>query len=99
MVLHGLEGSIKAHSSLSGATPDPNLTFPFAPGNLQPPLISVVLNVDNCAESFYQRQLEESRHELRLEVRHKGPGEENLGTVRDVLDRIRQLLDECDIDS
>jgi hypothetical protein len=97
MVLHGLEGSIKAHSNLPGATPDPRLTFPFAHGNLQPPLISVVLNVEHCAESFHRRQLEESKHEFHLKVRHRVPGEENLGTVRDVFDRVRQELGKLDI--
>jgi hypothetical protein len=100
MVLHGLDGSIKAHSSLSGggATSDPHLSFPFAARNLQPPLISILRNVNHCVESFQRRQQDERRYEFHLKVRHKVPEEEYLETVRALVDRVCQLLQGCDID-
>ena len=94
MVLHGLEGSINAHSSLSGggATSEVHSAFPFAPRDLQPPLISILRNVKYCVESFQQRQKDESRCEFRLKVRHKVPEEEDLETVSAVIDRVCQIL-------
>jgi hypothetical protein len=92
MVFHGLEGSIKAHSGGGAAS---SSAFPFAPRNLQPPLVSVVENVKYCTESFNRRQQEQSRYELHLKIRHKVPGEEDLETVRVVFDRIHQVLDGC----
>lgn len=97
MVLHGLEGSIKAHSGLSGATSGTHSSFPFAPRNLQPPLVSVLQNVKHCVESFHRRQQDESRHEFNLRVRHKVPEEDFLATVRAVIDRVCQILEGCDI--
>ena len=101
MVLHGLEGSIKAHSSLSGGggSSDPHSAFPFVPRSLQPPLISILQNVRHCAESFHRRQQAESRCEFDLKVRHKVPGEEYLDTVRVLFDRICQILEGCNVDS
>src|SRR5882757_9903552 len=98
MVLHGLEGSIKAHSSLPGGgdTSGTHSAFPFAPRNLQPPLISVLRNVKHCVESFHRRQREESRHECQLKV--TVPEEDSLGTVGGVTYRINQLLDGYSID-
>jgi hypothetical protein len=100
MVFHGLGGSIKAHSSLSAGegTPNPHSAFPFAPRNLQPPLIFILRNVKYCIESFHCRQQDESRNEFHLKVRHKVPGEEHLETVRAVFDRICQLLEGHDVD-
>lgn len=100
MVLHGLDRSIETHSSLPGAegASDPHLAFPFAPRNLQPPLIFILRNVKHCVESFHRRQQDESRNEFHLKVRHKVPGEEHLETVRAVFDRVRQLLEGCDAD-
>lgn len=97
MVLHGLEGSTKAHSSLSRNGAAPSSTFPFAPGNLQPPFISIVENVKYCIESFHRRQQEESRYEFHLKVRHRVPGEDELDTVGVIFDRVRQVLDGCNI--
>lgn len=95
MVLHGLEGSIKAHSSLSGdqATTDSHATFPFADGSHQPPFVSVIKNVKRCVGLFHQRQKEESRYEFHLKLRHRVPGEEDLETVRIVFERVQQVLD------
>jgi len=100
MALHGLEGSVRAHASLSGdaSTPDPHSVFPFPSRNLQPPLISVLKNVSKCAESFRRRQQDEARCEFRLKLRHKVPGEEHLETVRDLFDRVCQVSQGGDID-
>lgn len=100
MVLHGLDRSIKTHSSLPGAegASDPHSAFPFAPRNLQPPLMLILRNVKHCVESFHRRQQDESRNEFHLKMRHKVPGEEHLETVRAVSDRVRQLLQGHDID-
>jgi hypothetical protein len=101
MVLHGLEGSIKARLDLSedGATPDTHSAFSFASEELQPPLISIARNVEYCVGSFHKRQHEESRYELHLKLRHRVAKEESLETVRDVLDRVCQLLlDGCGVD-
>jgi len=100
MVLHGLDGSIKAHSSLSGGEgiSGPHSAFPFAPRNLQPPLIFILRNVKYCIESFHRRQQDESKNEFHLKVRHKVPGEEHLETVRAVFDRVCQVLEGCDTD-
>lgn len=100
MVLHGLDGSIKAHSSLSGGEgiSDPHSAFPFPRRNLQPPLIFILTNVKHCIESFHSRQQDESRNEFHLTVKHKVPGEEQLETVRAVFDRVCQILEGCDID-
>lgn len=97
MVLHGLEGSIRAGSSLSGDDHASDSAFPFAHGNLQPPIIRIIQNVKNCVELFHQRQQEESRTEFYLKMRHNVPGEEDLETVKIVFDRIRQLLDGCNV--
>ena len=94
MVLHGLEGSIRAHSSLSddgGA----HSAFPFAPGILQPPLISVLRNVKYCTESFHRRQQDESRCEFHLKIRHRVSGEEHLETIKVVFDQVCQILEGC----
>ena len=95
MVLHGLEGSIRAHSSLfgEGGTSDHHSVFPFAPGTLQPPLISVFRNVKCCTESFNRRQQDESRCEFHLKIRHSVPGEEHLETVKAVFNQICQILE------
>lgn len=100
MVLHGLEGSIKADSSLpgGGATSNTHSTFPFALRNHQPPLISVLRNVKHCVESFRRRQQDESRCEFHLKVRHKVPEEEYLETVGALVDKIYQILEGCEID-
>lgn len=100
MVLHGLEGSIRVHSNLSGdgVGSDPHSAFPFAHGNLQPSLTTVVRNVKNCTKSFHRRQWEESRYEFQLKIRHDVPGEECLETVGVVFDKILSVLDGCDID-
>ena len=101
MTLHGLEGSIKADSTLSGgggATSDTHSAFPFPPKSHQPPLISILRNVKHCVESFRQRQQDESRHEFHLKVRHKVPEEEYLVTVRALVDRVHRILKGCDID-
>ena len=101
MVLHGSEGSIRAHASLSGgdaSTSDPRSGFPFPPTNLQPPLASVLKNVKQCAESFRRRQQDEARYEFRLKVRHKVPGEEHLETVKALFDRVCQISQGCEID-
>ena len=101
MVLHGLEGSTRARLSLpeDGAIPDTHSAFSFASEKLQPPLISVIKNVEYCVASFHKRQQDESRYELHLKLRHRVVGEESLETVRDVLDRVCQLLlDERNVD-
>ena len=99
MILHGLEGSIRAHASLSddASGPDRHSVFPFPPSDLQPPLISVLKNVEQCAESFRRRQ-DEPRYEFHLNVRHKVPGEEHLETVRDIFDRVCQSFQEINFD-
>lgn len=94
MVLHGLEGSIKSHSSSprDTATPGSHLTFPFADEKHQPPLGSVLHNVNHCVEQFHRRQKEESRCEFHLKLRHRVAGEEDLETVKTVLERVRGVL-------
>jgi len=94
MVLHGLEGSIKAHSGSFGGgdTSDSHPAFPFASMNVQPPLISILRNVRHCVESFHRRQQDESRFEFDLKVKHKVLGEEHLETVRAIFDRVCQTL-------
>ena len=89
------------HASSSGdaRTSDPRSDFPFPPGNLQPPLISVLRNVKKCAESFRRRQQDELRYEFLLKLRHKVPGEEHLETVKHLFDRVCQVARGCgDID-
>jgi hypothetical protein len=100
MVLHGLDGSVRTHSSLPGGegTPGPHSAFPFAPTNLRPPLIFILRNVKYCIESFHRRQQDESRNEFDLKVRHKVPGEEHLGTVRALFGRVCQILEGYDVD-
>ena len=100
MVLHGLEGSVNTHSSLSGGggTPDPHSAFPFAPTDLRPPRIYIVRNVKHCLELFHQRQQGESRYEFHLKVRHHVSGEEHLETVRNVFDQVCQILEGCDFE-
>ena len=89
MVLHGLEGSIEAHSG-SEPTSSAHSTFPFASRNHQPPLASIIRNVKHCLESFHRRQQDEARHEFHLQVRHKG---EHLETIRTLTDRVRWVLE------
>ena len=100
MVLHGLEGAIRAHLSLSGdgARSDPHSAFPFAHSNLQPPLTAVVQNVKYCTESFHRRQQDESKHEFQLKIGHDISGEKYLETVGVVFDKIRLVLDGCNMD-
>ena len=98
MVLHGLQGSIAAALSSTGATPDTHSTFPFPPRDHQPPLISILRNVKHCVESFCQRQQDESRYEFHLKVRHKVPEEEYLETVRALVDRVDRILEGYNID-
>lgn len=97
MILHGLEGSIKAHSieSRDGAAPDSPVAFPFADGIHQPPFASVFQNVKHCVELFHQRQKEEMKHEFHLKLRHQVSGEEDLENVRVVFERVRRVLDGC----
>jgi len=100
MVLHGLEGSIKAHSNPSdgGDASDHHPVFPFASKNVQPPLISILRNVKHCVVSFHQRQQDESRYEFHLKVKHtEAHGEEFLDTVRSIFDRVCQTLEGCDV--
>jgi len=89
MVLHGLEGSTRAHSILSGDG-GAHSAFPFAPGILQPPLISVLRNVKYCTESFRRRQQDESRCEFHLKARDR-----HLETIKVVFDQVGKILDGC----
>ena len=93
MVLHGLEGSIEAHSG-GEPTSSAHSTFPFAPRDQQPPLASILRNVKYCVESFLRRQEDEARQEFHLKVRHKG---ERLETIRTLTDRVCRMLEGCDV--